>query len=242
MKRKSLNVSFDGTVLTGDSIPADTHAQWLFLHGAGSGDRNRFEQLRALLADKGITSCSFDFIGHGETGGDLDGSSIESRVAQASAIIDSQAVSQPLSIVASSMGGYVAIKLTELYEIKNLILLAPAVYTKKAYGTPFGPAFTEVIRNPFSWRETDAWEILERYEGNLLVYAAEKDQVIPYEVIERIYDSAQNARSREMSIVKDATHSLAKWLNERRDSLFEIVEKIHGLSQQDSNQKIVRDT
>lgn len=231
MKRKSLQVSFDGKVLVGDTIYTDAHPQWLFLHGAGSGDRKRFEQLRALLAHKGITSCSFDFIGHGETGGNLTGSSLKSRVSQVSAVIDSQAVSQPLSIVASSMGGYVAIKLTELYKIKNLILLAPAVYTTKAYSVPFGPAFTEAIRKHFSWWETDAWEILENYKGNLLIYGAEKDQIIPHQVIQGIYDSARNARSREILSVKDATHSLAKWLDERPDSLHKIVEKMYELSE-----------
>jgi len=230
MKKNSFKVKFDGTVLAGDTISAGGHPQWLFLHGAGSGDRKRFEQLRLLLAHKGITSCSFDFIGHGETGGNLAGFSLESRVAQASAVIDSQGVSQPLSIVASSMGSYVAIKLTELYKVNNLILLAPAIYATKAYSIPFGPVFTEVIRNPFSWRETDAWEILENYKNNLLIYEAEKDQVVPHEVIERIYNSGRNARSREMIIVKNATHSLAKWLDERPNSLLKTVEKIYELS------------
>jgi len=182
-----------------------------------------------LLARKGITSCSFDFIGHGETGGSLAGSSLESRVNQASAVIDSQALAQPLSIVASSMGGYVAIKLAELYKVENLILLAPAVYTTNAYRTPFGPAFTEAIRSPFSWRETDAWKILENYSGNLVIYGAEKDQVIPREVIERIHDSARNAKSREITIMEEATHSLAKWLDERPDSLRVISKKISDL-------------
>lgn len=239
MKRESLKVSFNGTALAGDTIRANANSQWLFLHGAGAGNRKRFEQLRALLADKKITSCSFDFIGHGETGGGLAGSSLESRVAQASAVVNSQAVVQPLSIVASSMGSYVAIKLTELYEVRNLILLAPAVYAAQAYTIPFGPAFTKAIRSPFSWRETDVWEILKNYKGNLLIYAAEKDQIIPRGVIERIYDSAQNTRSREMIIVEDATHSLAKWLDERPDSLHEIVEKIYTLSEPDSLENLV---
>jgi fermentation-respiration switch protein FrsA (DUF1100 family) len=109
-------------------------------------------------------------------------------------------------------------------------LLAPAVYATKAYGVPFGPSFTEIIRSSFSWRETDAWKILENYKNNLLIYKAEKDQIVPHEVIEEIYDSAQNAKSREIVIVEGATHSLAKWLDERPDSLQKIVEKICELS------------
>lgn len=213
----------------GDAFGA-TYPQLLFIHGAGSSDRKRFEELRTRLADKGISSSSFDFIGHGETGGSLIGSSLANRVAQASAVIDSQRIPQPLSVVASSMGAYVALKLTELYQIENLILIAPAVYDVKSYSVPFGPAFTKVIRSPFSWRNTDAWEILERYKGNLLVYEAEKDQIIPHEVIKRIYDSARNTQSREVILIKDATHSLAKWLDEHPDSLHQILEKLSELS------------
>ncbi|KKW40786.1 hypothetical protein A3I46_03330 [Candidatus Kaiserbacteria bacterium RIFCSPLOWO2_02_FULL_54_13] len=234
MKRKPFNISFGKTTLVGDSIHTKARPQWLFLHGAGLSDRKRFEQFRMLLAQRGIASSSFDFIGHGETGGDLAGSSLESRVAQAAAVIDSWGIPQPLSIVASSMGGYIGIKLTKLYDIQNLVLLAPAAYAMNAYSSPFGPVFTEAIRSPFSWRETDAWEILKNFKGNLLIYAAEKDRVIPHEIIERMYDSARNARFREMNIVKDATHSLAKWLDEQPDSLHEIVEKVLKLSKIDS--------
>lgn len=234
MKQTSFKTSFQGSTLIGDTIIARTNTNWLCLHGAGQADGKRFSQLRKLLAHKDIGSYSFDFIGHGETGGDLHGSSLESRVAQVSAVIESQGLQQPLSIIASSMGGYVAIKLTELYKVQNLILLAPAVYTTKAHNIPFGPAFTETVRNPFSWRETDAWKILERYTGNLLIYEAEHDQIIPHEIIERIYNAARNAKSREVIVIKEATHSLAKWLDERPDFLEEIVGRISRLAGPDS--------
>lgn len=226
MKQDFFTIDFQGTALVGDTIAAGIDTKWLCLHGAGQADRKRFFQLRRLLANKGIGSCSFDFVGHGETGGNLIGSSLESRVAQASAVIDSQEILQPLSIVASSMGGHVAIKLMERYEIENLVLLAPAVYGAKSYGVPFGPAFTEVIRGPFSWRETDVWKILENYKGNLLIFEAEKDQIIPHEVIKRIYDSAENAKSRKVEIIEDATHSLAKWLDEHPIHLENLIKKV----------------
>ncbi|OGG48897.1 hypothetical protein A3G63_01315 [Candidatus Kaiserbacteria bacterium RIFCSPLOWO2_12_FULL_52_8] len=231
MKKIPLRINFGRTVLFGDSIQENTNPRWLFLHGAGTSDRKRFEQLRILLADVGVGSCSFDFIGHGETGGSLIGSSLESRAAQTAALIDSHAVSRPLSIVASSMGGHIAIKMTESHEIENLVLIAPAVYASQAHSIPFGPIFTEVIRRHFSWRETDDWEILRNYKGNLLIFEAENDQIVPHEVIERIYDSARDARSRALVVVEGATHSLAKWLDERQDSLRGIVEMIHGLHQ-----------
>lgn len=59
--------------------------------------------MRVLCAEQGIGSTAFDSIGHGETGGHLEGSSLESRVAQAAAVIDSRALALPLRISACSI-------------------------------------------------------------------------------------------------------------------------------------------
>lgn len=226
MERKNFSVDFRGTKLIGDIVSPGSSPRVLCLHGAGPASRQRFEELRKMLAEKDIASCAFDFVGHGETGGDLVSSSLESRAKQSLAVVKSQNLKQPLSIIASSMSGYVAIALTKFCEVENLIFLAPAVYSSKVYSVPFGPEFTETIRKPYSWRASDAWEILKNYKGSLLIFAAEKDQVIPGEVIKRIYDSAQNAKSREIVTIHDATHPLGKWLNEHPDSLQMVSNKI----------------
>lgn len=71
-------------------------------------------------------------------------------------------------------------------------------------------------------------EILGNYKGNLLIFAAEKDQVIPMEVIKRIYGSAQNVKSREIIVIPGATHSLGKWLNEHPSFLRVVSDKIYN--------------
>ena len=60
----------------------------LFLHGAGAGNKERGKLLLQLLEHKGINSCTFDFWGHGETGGNLTDSSLADRVTQAQSVID----------------------------------------------------------------------------------------------------------------------------------------------------------
>jgi alpha-beta hydrolase superfamily lysophospholipase len=231
MKRKEFSVDFRETKLIGDTIFSDSSPRVLCLHGAGPADRQRFKELRNMLAAKGIASCAFDFIGHGETGGEMASSSLKSRVEQSLAVIASQRLPRPLSIIASSMSGYVAIQLIKSCEVDNLIFLAPAVYASNANSIAFGPEFTKVIRRPYSWRATDAWEILKQYKGNLLVFAAEKDQVIPDEVIQKIYTSAQNAKSREVVLLKEATHPLGKWLNEHPDLLRTVSDRISDVLQ-----------
>ena len=231
MNKENFSVKFLGIKLVGDIVPANSRPAVLCLHGAGPASRQRFEKLRELLAKKDIASCAFDFIGHGNTGSDLFSSSLENRVKQSLAVIESRALLQPLSIIASSMSGYVAVKLTELCTVKNLIFLAPAIYASKAYPVHFGQRFTEIIRKPHSWRDSDAWKILESYEGSLLIFAAEKDQIVPDEVGKRIYDSASNAKSGEMIVIKNATHPLGKWLDEHPTELREASSKMLKLLQ-----------
>jgi hypothetical protein len=148
---------------------------------------------------------SFDFIGHGETGGALVGSSLQERTAQAAAVIRHRGC-EPLTLIGASMGAYTAIKLMETFSVDNLILLVPAVYAPQAYETPFGPAFSAVIRVPGSWQDSDAFRILDGFKGNLLVIAAEADAVIPTAVIQKIQASARQAETNRLHIVPESRH------------------------------------
>ncbi len=219
MERELFGVGFGKNILVGDNVPPQSKPSLLFLHGAGEANRKRFDKLRSLFLERDIASCAFDFVGYGETGGNLPMSTLEDRTKQVLAIIDSGRVSQPLSIIAASMGGYTAIKLTEFLKIYNLVFLAPAVYDRDAYSLKFGGGFTGAIQKPRSWLNSDAWGLLAKYSGNLLLVAAEKDTVVPREIVHKIYNSASHAASRQIFVVKDATHPLGKWLDEHPEDL-----------------------
>ena len=106
------------------------------------------------------------------------------------------------------MGAYTAVKLLEYYQINNMILLVPAMYDSKAYKVPFNKGFTEIIRQPESWRDSDAWQILSEYKGRLFIIAAENDDVIPLGVINRIYDSAVKAEERILFVAPQSSHAV----------------------------------
>ena len=203
MKPESFEISFDHHRLKGDMW--DDECRAIVLHGAGQSSRERFSRLRAHLNTRGLPSVGFDFIGHGETGGRLTGSSLSSRTEQATAVIR-QTCKEPLTLIAASMGAYTAILLTRVFRVTNLVLLVPAVYTSRAYHLPFGPEFSAAIRTPYSWKDSDAFGILEAFTGNLLVVAAENDSVIPEEVIDMIRQSAVLARSRHVYTVPGSAH------------------------------------
>jgi esterase/lipase len=118
------------------------------------------------------------------------------------------------------MGGYTAVKLLEYYPVKNLILVVPAMYDSKAYKVSFNNGFTEIIRRPQSWGDSDAWQILSEYEGRLFIIAAEKDNVIPLAVVNKIYNSAVNAEKRFLFIAPQATHAVFTDLRTRNPEMF----------------------
>jgi uncharacterized protein len=200
---KNFQFPFGQYLLKGDRYR--TACEVLVLHGAGKSSRARFSRLRESLNEHGIPSSSFDFIGHGETGGDISDSTLHGRTNQAAAVIRHTCI-EPLTLIAASMSGYTAIKLTEVFAVSNLILLVPAVYTPRAYDLSFGSEFSATIRALGSWQDSDAFSIMSEFKGNLLVIAAEVDDVIPIEVTDRIYASAKNAESKLLHIVPGSRH------------------------------------
>lgn len=204
-------IPFGPALLRGDHYPGDCRA--IVLHGAGQSSRERFLRLRRSLHDRGLPTVGFDFIGHGETGGSLLGSTLHERTEQAAAVIR-HTCREPLTLIAASMGGYTAIRLLEAFAVEHLILLVPAVYTPRVYDLPFGPAFSAAIRRPGSWRDSDAFRILSGYRGNLLIIAAESDDVIPREVTDSIYAAATHAGNRRLHVVSGSRH-LALFPQER---------------------------
>lgn len=203
---RPFRVPFEGHHLAGDVLGAGEAVELLVLHGAGTSHRGRFRQLREELWGAGIVSAAFDCIGHGETGGELKASSLESRTEQAGRVLEGLRLAPAFALLGASMGGYTAVRLTERVPVSGLILLGPAMYAAEAYPVPFDRGFTEIIRRPGSWEGSDAWGILSRFRGRILVVAGERDGVIPPGVIRRIHDSAVQARERTLYVAPGASH------------------------------------
>jgi len=203
MTLQSFELSFDHHILKGDMY--EKVCNTIVLHGAGKSSRDRFSRMRNRLNAKGLPSVSFDFIGHGETGGEITETSLYGRTEQAASVIQ-HTLREPFTLIAASMSAYTAIMLTEKFSVKNIVLLVPAVYTPRAYHLSFGLAFSAAIRVPCSWKDSDAFSILENFKGNLLIVAAENDHVIPEEVIERLHASAKHAKTNRVYKVPDSEH------------------------------------
>jgi len=204
---QTFSTAFEQFTLRGDYLPGDGTSEVLMLHGAGQSARARLSMVRTSLQQRKIGTTALDFVGHGETGGDLSHSSVASRTRQAQAVIAARQLRRPLAVIGFSMGASNAIRLVQLDSVSSLILIVPGVYTPEADEVPFGPEFSSVIRRERSWADTDAWDILAQFRGRLLVIAAENDVVIPCEIPERLVASAVNAEWRKLLVVERAEHT-----------------------------------
>lgn len=201
--------------------------QFIFLHGAGTGVKERVLSIATPIIEHNINILAFDFSGHGESSGQLKQGSLEQRVHEAKAMIDQFASKEkPLIVCGSSMGGFVAIKLLEFFEINTLILLCPALYDKKAYATTFDDGFTEIIRSPESWKKTDALPLLENFTGRILIVMGEKDTVIPPGVIELINYHTPHAIKKELYFIENCPHNIATWISDHQFEQNKLHQKI----------------
>ncbi len=221
-----MKIPFGSTQLVADVTPEGSRPSVLFLHGAGKSNRMTLRPLCEALVKDGIASADFDFLGQGDTGGDLTMSSLKERTEQALAVINALDLQKPLTILGSSMSGYTAIKLSEILPVDRLVLFRPGIYRRDVYDVPFSK-FTEAIREPESWRKSDAFEILGRFTGEVLIIRAELDAVVPAEIISELYQSATHAKSREVVTVPNMPHSLSYLFDypEAFDFVYQTVKK-----------------
>ncbi len=89
MNKTNFTVPYRATKLVGDYIcSTEGYPEILFLHGAGSANRHRFYKLRKKLFEQfNFSSCAFDFLGHGDTGGSIYNTSLKEKTEQATGVI-----------------------------------------------------------------------------------------------------------------------------------------------------------
>jgi len=213
-------VSFNKHTIVGDTLQSTHNDKLIILHGAGKASRERYSSFRnCIFKHHSISTIAFDMVGHGETGGYLNESSLKQRTDQVITVVDHLNIPEPLSIMGTSMGGYTAIKLTKFFKIKNLILVVPGIYHHCAYSIQFDNSFSKIIRQNNSWLQSDAFDLLESFTGKLLLISAEFDDVIPKGVIEGIVKSTEHLDIREHYSIQDSSHLIFNFLNKNKKEL-----------------------
>ena len=180
----------------------------LILHGGGAANSGRTRYLSEALRSIGVSTLAFDHVGHGETGGELEGSTLIERRLDAECVCRDVLGRRPDVIIGSSMGGHLALTLAGAWSPSAIILFCPAVYAAEAESVSFGPAFRAVLHQPESWRSSQALESISDYRGRLMVICGTNDDVIPREVIDAIDTAAAAAMSKRVLWLEGYGHPL----------------------------------
>lgn len=223
---RHFDVPFKNTILRG-TILGTMDPRILFIHGASEAGSARSEMLRQHLSKTGINSAAFDFIGAGQTGGEILGSSLQERFEQSCKVVDFLHMQKPLILVGTSMGADTAIRLTEKYPVSALILFVPGVYAQSAYTVPFGEEFSKIIRVEQSWYDSPAWSTLADFHGSLLVVRGEKDEDIPGEIFDKLDEATPHVRHKELVTVPGSPHRILPYLNDHHDQFARVLERVY---------------
>lgn len=181
------------------------------LHGGGSSSRKYTYYLSDVFSENGESHVRFDFSGQGNSTGEIGRSSLQKRYEEAVSVINHFRMNEPLTIIGTSMGGYIASKLVEKYQVQRLILFCPAAYTTEAWQVDFGDGFTEIIRRKDSYLKTDIGKCFEGFWGKALLFLGSEDAVIPSEVT-AMYRRFLNSNNRYKEVViGDCQHPIHRW-------------------------------
>ncbi|MGW3835162.1 alpha/beta hydrolase [Streptomyces microflavus] len=183
----------------------------VLLHGAGTASTERLLPLVADLAAAGARTVALDFAGHGRSSGQLDRQSLEKRHAQAAELIHGFVdPDDELVLVGFSMSGQtVADLLGDLAErVTHLCLCAPAAYAADAWRVPFGEGFTEIIRQPGSWRESEAFGEYATFRGRAVLMVPGHDAVIPEGVTAGLRDALRTGADLTEIVLHGASHQI----------------------------------
>ena len=174
---------------------------------------SKVHDISGPLLNAGIRIISFNQSGTGDDEPNRHKSSLARREHEArNAFTMFADHTKPLTVCGASMGGHNAAHMLEHFKVESLILLYAAMYNRNAFNLKFGSGFTECIRQFESWRDSEILDLLERFEGRLLIVHGQKDEVVPMDVVNLFDQYSSRTSEKEIIIIPDCPHRIFPWL------------------------------
>lgn len=195
----------------------------VFFHGSGGIGETHFETAR-MLSKHGIIGFAFNYRGAGLSEGKFEDQSIsmgidDGEVAVRFFLSVPELDNGRLGFVGGSFGGFVAAMLVNKFDVKSVVLEAPASYSPKALGNQ-----RDLDRDlELGIGDSKSYKEIEKYKGNLLVQICEFDDVLPEQMTKFYFESAKKASKKEQYIIKGAKHRLSIQPKQKRDSQNKII-------------------
>jgi uncharacterized protein len=179
----------------------------LGLHGLGpTATRHRLRYLLDPLAAHGYGAVTFDFSGNGDSTGVLAESSLRGRLRETRAA--AAHVGQAPVVIGTSMGAHLAAATVAELRPRGLVLFCPAAYPADAADQRFDGS----LARPGNHADSPAFAGIREFDGDLLIVAAGRDQVVDPSTIDGYLTGASHARSTEVLWLAECDHFVHRWL------------------------------
>ncbi|SEO73115.1 alpha/beta fold hydrolase [Acinetobacter sp. yr461] len=198
----------------------------LLIHG-GNSDLSSLNPLEDLLRRENIGTLSFNLSGLNSTSNTK--SSLSQNINESIAFYS--LLKKVDIVIGYSLGGYIAINLAKKFQIDQLILLCPAIYSDQAVNKNYGNEFKNEISKPYSFYSSSIWYFLMEYKREVLIVYGELDGIktcdgkskgfykingitqyspIPYEIVQAFKKISMRKANFNLIIEKDKDHYLLK--------------------------------
>lgn len=171
----------------------------LIVYGGGVDfTQQELDGMKLALFERGFRAVGFNFRGHIHGGPNFYATGLHTRIADLRAVVKKirqEFPSAPITVIAVSMGGYVATFLNP-GDVKNLVLVAAAAYhpdvvSKKLNFNPKdvkSAPFRKLIQAKDSWKKSDSFKNIRKFIGvPLLVIRFDQDTVVSPEISEKYF-------------------------------------------------------
>lgn len=201
------------------------------IHGGGKTiGASRFIELQERLFNENIGSVSINFRGVEGSLGSLEDDGLENRINDTIKIIDwvkDTFTYEALSLYGVSMGGYVVLGTQEKENCKGkTIIHTPAAYAKESLTVNFNEKFTNILRTPDSWRNSESFDWLKHIENPVLLIIHSEDEVIPVAISNMYKDIVSQKDNSKVLDIYGAKHSIWNDKEENKDGKEQVILKI----------------
>ncbi len=201
-----------------------------------SMDGSKATALAAWASESGLDCTRFDYSGHGASGGEFEGGTISTWLAESIAVFE-RYTSGPQIIIGSSMGGWLAMLLYRHLQARSqtqlahaLVLIAPAAdMSEELMWKRFSPEVRRTIEETGVWNRPSAYgdgdyaiteALIEDGRSHLIlggmtamdcpvrILHGELDPDVPWQHGQRLYDSLQGDDI-TFTLIKNGDHRLS---------------------------------
>ncbi|MCW0392089.1 alpha/beta fold hydrolase [Xanthomonas sacchari] len=216
----SIDIPVDGAALSGTLLtPTSRLPGVLFVHGWGGNQHHNLVRAREA-AGLGCVCLTFDLRGHEGLAAmretvtraqNLD----DIKAAYDRLVASPQVDPEAIAVVGLSYGGYLAALLTLERAVEWLALRSPALYKDAHWDGPKVALNRDPDLMPYRNRvvtpaHNRALAACQRYRGDVLLVEAERDTIVPSQVLHNYAAAFSNARSLTTRMIAGADHALTE--------------------------------